>query len=74
MASINENTSAIEKNFSNLSVNKTKDNNKNEEKHDTTNGFKPHLFGFEVRELYKIAFNFYKGLIYRFTSFCLFYK
>ena len=60
MASTNRNISTIEEKINKLDLSveqKTKD----QDETNTTNIFEPHLSGFETRELYKIALNFYKG-------------
>lgn len=60
MASNNTEVADIEDKIDKLNVSKTEI----AKKHDDGNiaqGFEPHLSGFETRQLYKIALNFYKG-------------
>lgn len=61
MAATDETVSVVGKDMEKLSVSES-DLNKNED--DTKGGeiYEPHLWGFETRELYKIALNFYKGI------------
>jgi hypothetical protein len=58
MASANEKVSAVEEKIAELSVNAGVEPPASKEQQ---NVFEPHLSGFEMPELYKIALNFYKG-------------
>lgn len=59
MAATDETVSVLEKDIEKLSVLES-DSNKNDDDTKTGEIYEPHLWGFETRELYKIALNFYK--------------
>lgn len=60
MASTNgNNISAVEEKLDKLEISAEEKIKEDETK--STKVFEPHLSGFETRELYKIALNFYKG-------------
>lgn len=70
MAATDETVSVLEKDIEKLSVLES-DSNKNDDDTKTGEIYEPHLWGFETRELYKIALNFYKGIrVYLITHRC----
>ncbi|XP_035721502.1 Golgi resident protein GCP60-like isoform X1 [Vespa mandarinia] len=59
MAATDETVSVVEKDIEKLNVSES-DSNKNEDDIKSGELYEPHLWGFETRELYKIALSFYK--------------
>lgn len=60
MASTNSEIFVVEEKLAELEVNDV-ENHENESNIKERVVFEPHLSGFEIRDLYKIALNFYKG-------------
>lgn len=60
MASANEDVYAARRDFDKLKLSPDRTSDVSDAK-DCAKVFEPHLWGFETRELYKIALNFYKG-------------
>ena len=60
MAGINGDISSIGKKIEKLAIS-VEESVKNESETETGKKLEPRLWGFETRELYKIAVNFYKG-------------
>lgn len=60
-----EDVSALDERVNKLNISEENDNAENAAKNDTDNNTTktcvPRLWGFETRELYKLALNFYKG-------------